>query len=366
MSEKRVERRLAAIMAADVAGYSRMMGEDEEGTLAALKAIRRELADPKIAEHRGRIVKTTGDGVLVEFASVVDAMRCAAEVQRAMAERNAGVSPAKRIEFRIGIHQGDIIIDEGDIFGDGVNLAARLEGLADPGGVCVSRVVRDEVRDKLDVSFDDLGEQQVKNIARPVRAFAVRFGPQASRLHAGETPAVQAPLALPDKPSLAVLPFQNMSGDPEQEYFADGMVEEITTAIARLPWLFVIARNSAFTYKGKAVDVKQVARELGVRYVLEGSVRKGGNRVRITGQLIDAATGNHIWADRFDGALDDIFDLQDQVASSVGGAIDAVTPLAGRAFIYARPAGNSTTSSMRLASRGARVAKRCWRATRAL
>ncbi|HEY8874860.1 MAG TPA: adenylate/guanylate cyclase domain-containing protein [Stellaceae bacterium] len=317
-----MERRLAAIMAADVAGYSRMMGEDEEGTLAALKAIRRELADPKIAEHRGRIVKTTGDGVLVEFASVVDAMRCAAEVQRAMAERNAGVSPAKRIEFRIGIHQGDIIIDEGDIFGDGVNLAARLEGLADPGGVCVSRVVRDEVRDKLDVSFDDLGEQQVKNIARPVRAFAVRFGPQASRLHACETQAVQAPLALPDKPSLAVLPFQNMSGDPEQEYFADGMVEEITTAIARLPWLFVIARNSAFTYKGKAVDVKQVARELGVRYVLEGSVRKGGNRVRITGQLIDAATGNHIWADRFDGALDDIFDLQDQVASSVVGAIE--------------------------------------------
>jgi adenylate cyclase len=243
-------------------------------------------------------------------------------VQRAMAERNTDVPAARRIEFRIGIHQGDIIIDEGDIFGDGVNLAARLEGLAEPGGICVSRVVRDEVRDKLDVSFDDLGEQQVKNIARPVRAFAVRAGPQASRLHAGETPAIQAPLALPDKPSLAVLPFQNMSGDPEQEYFADGMVEEITTAIARLPWLFVIARNSAFTYKGKAIDVKQVARELGVRYVLEGSVRKAGNRVRITGQLIDAATGNHIWADHFDGALDDIFDLQDQVAASVAGAIE--------------------------------------------
>jgi adenylate cyclase len=322
MSEKQVERRLAAVVAADVAGYSRLMGEDEEGTLAALKAVRRELGDPLIAKHRGRIVKTTGDGMLVEFASVVDAVRCAAEMQRAMAERNTDVPPTRRIEFRIGIHQGDIIIDDGDIFGDGVNLAARIEGLADPGGICVSRVVRDEVRDKLDVSFDDLGEQSLKNIARPVRVFAVRAGPQASRLHAGETPAVQAPLALPDKPSLVVLPFQNMSGDPEQEYFADGMVEEITTAIARLPWLFVIARNSAFTYKGKAVDVKQVAAELGVRYVLEGSVRKGGNRVRITGQLIDAATGNHIWADRFDGALDDIFELQDQVASSVVGAIE--------------------------------------------
>ena len=316
---ERAERRLAAILAADVAGYSRLMGADEEGTLAALKAIRRELGDPKIAEHRGRIVKTTGDGMLVEFPSVVDAVRCAVEVQQGMAARNTDVPAERRIEFRIGINLGDIISDDNDIYGDGVNVAARLEALAEPGGICISRVVRDQVRDKLDIAFDDRGEQQVKNIARPVHVYGI--GPQASRLHAGETPAVPA-LALPDKPSIAVLPFQNMSGDPEQEYFADGMVEEITTAIARLPWLFVIARNSRLTYKGKAIDVKQVARELGVRYVLEGSVRKGGNRVRITGQLIDAASGNHIWADRFDGALDDVFDLQDQVAASVVGAIE--------------------------------------------
>jgi adenylate cyclase len=318
MSEARVERRLAAILAADVAGYSRLMGADEEGTLAALRAMRRELGDPKIAEHRGRIVKTTGDGLLVEFASVVDAVRCAVEVQRENAARNAGVPAERRIELRIGINVGDIIIEDDDIYGDGVNIAARLEALAEPGGVCLSAAAHDQVRDKLDFAFDDRGDQQVKNIARPVRVFAVRLGGRA----AAETPAAQpAPLPLPDKPSLAVLPFQNMSGDPEQEYFADGMVEEITTAIARFPWLFVIARNSAFTYKGEAVDVKQAARELGVRYVLEGSVRKGGGRVRITGQLIDAGTGNHIWADRFDGALDDIFELQDRVAASVVGAI---------------------------------------------
>jgi TolB-like protein len=291
------------------------MGSDEEGTLERLKAIRRELGDPKIAEHRGRIVKTTGDGLLVEFASVVDAVRCAVDVQREMAARNADVPADKRIVFRFGIHQGDIIIDEGDIFGDGVNLAARLEGLAEPGGVCVSRVVRDEVRDKLDIAFEDMGEHQVKNIARPVRAFRIRSGEPAVAAPAAPKPV----LALPDKPSLAVLPFQNLSGDPEQEYFADGMVEDITTAISRLPWLFVIARNSSFTYKGKSVDVKQVARELGVHYVLEGSVRKAGNRVRITGQLIDTASGAHIWADRIDGTLDDIFELQDQVASSIVG-----------------------------------------------
>jgi adenylate cyclase len=328
MSEGRVERRLAAILAGDVAGYSRLMGANEEGTLAALKAIRRELSDPKIKEHQGRIVKTMGDGLLVEFASVVGAVRCAVEVQRAMSERNAGLPAERRIEFRIGIHQGDIIVEDSDIFGDGVNLAARLEGLAEPGGVCVSRVVRDEVRDKLDVAFDDLGERSLKNITRPIRVFRVRLGPihaeprikVLGKAGAGGTAA--PPLPLPEKPSIAVLPFQNMSGDPEQEYFADGMVEEITTAIARFPWLFVIARNSAFTYKGEAADVKQVARELGVRYVLEGSVRKSGQRVRITGQLIDAGSGNHIWADRFDGALDDIFELQDQVAASVVGAIE--------------------------------------------
>jgi len=310
-------RRLAAILAADVAGYSRLMGADEEGTLAALRAVRGELGDPKIAEHRGRIVKTTGDGLLVEFASVVDAVRCAVEMQREMIARNTAIPAERRIEFRMGINVGDIIIEDGDIFGDGVNIAARLEALAEPGGICLSAAAHEQVRDRLDLAFDDLGEQQVKNIARPVRTYAVAFG-ASSR----PTPPVAAPLPLPDKPSLAVLPFQNLSGDAEQEYFADGVVEEITTAIARLPWLFVIARNSAFTYKGKAVDVKQVAQELGVRYLLEGSVRKAGNRVRITGQLIDTTTGAHIWADRFDGALDDIFELQDRVASNVAGAIE--------------------------------------------
>ena len=306
-------RRLAAIIAADVAGYSRLMGADEEATLAELKAIRRELSDPKVKEHRGRIVNTTGDGLLIEFSSVVDAVRCAVEVQHAMAERNVDVPPDRRIELRMGINLGDIIKDGRDIFGDGVNVAARLEALAEPGGICVSRVVRDQVRDKLAFSFEDMGEQQVKNIARPVHVYRVLIDKPAS---------AKALLPLPDKPSIAVLPFQNMTGDAEQDYFVDGVVEEIITAISRLPWLFVIARNSSFTYKGRAVDVKQVARELGVRYVLEGSVRKGGNKVRITGQLIDAASGAHIWADRFDGALDDIFELQDQVASGVVGAIE--------------------------------------------
>jgi TolB-like protein/class 3 adenylate cyclase len=316
-------RRLAAILAADVAGYSRLIGADEEGTLARLRAHRRELIDPAIAEHHGRIVKTTGDGLLVEFGSVVDALRCATAVQAGMAERNAAIPAERRIEFRIGINVGDIVVEDGDIFGDGVNVAARLETLAEPGGICVSARVQEDAAGRLDFPFEDLGEQALKNIARKVRVF--RVGPRPSRPHAGETPAVPAAgsaLALPDKPSLAVLPFQNMSGDPEQEYFADGIVEDITTAIARLPWLFVIARNSSFTYKGKAVDVKRVGRELGVRYVLEGSVRKAGNRVRITGQLIDTATGAHIWADRIDGALDDIFELQDQVASSIAGAIE--------------------------------------------
>jgi adenylate cyclase len=318
----RVERRLAAILAADVAGYSRLMGEDEEGTLARLKAIRRELADPKIKEHRGRIVKTTGDGLLLEFASVVDAVRCAVEVQRELAARNADVPPDRRIELRMGINVGDIIKDGRDIFGDGVNVAARLEALAEPGGICVSRVVRDQVRDKLDFAFEDMGEQQVKNIARPVRVHRVllRTQPGPSKPVVGT--ATQPSLALPDKPSIAVLPFQNMSGDPEQEYFADGMVEEIITALSRIRWLFVIARNSSFTYKGRSVDVKQVGRELGVRYVLEGSVRKAGERVRITGQLIDAVTGTHLWADRFEGSLEDIFELQDKVAVSVAGVIE--------------------------------------------
>jgi adenylate cyclase len=321
-------RRLAAILAADVAGYSRLMGEDEDGTLARLKAIRRELADPKVKEHHGRIVKTIGDGLLLEFASVVDAVRCAVEVQREMAERNADVPPERRLELRMGINLGDIIKDGRDIFGDGVNVAARLEALAEPGGICISRVVRDQVRDKLDFAFEDMGEQQVKNIARPVRVHRVllRTQPGPSKPVVGT--ATEPPLALPDKPSIAVLPFQNMSGDPEQEYFADGMVEEIITALSLIRWLFVVARNSSFTYKGQAIDVKQVGRELGVRYVLEGSVRKGGNRVRITAQLIEALSGAHLWADRFDGVMDDIFELQDKVASSVAGVIEPTLQVA--------------------------------------
>jgi adenylate cyclase len=310
-------RRLAAILAADVAGYSRLMGVDEEGTHERLKAHLRELVDPKIKEHRGRTVKNTGDGFLAEFPSVVEAVRCAVEVQRGMTDREPEVPDERRIKFRIGINLGDVIAEEHDIFGDGVNVAARLEALAEPGGICISRVVRDQIRDKLDYAFEDLGEQHVKNITRPVRAYRIGLGQRPS---ARASAAPQ--LALPDKPSIAVLPFQNMSGDPEQEYFADGMVEEIITALSRVRWLFVIARNSSFTYKGQAVDVKRVGRELGVRYVLEGSVRKGGNRVRITAQLIEAETGAHLWADRFDGGLDDIFELQDNVAVSVAGVIE--------------------------------------------
>jgi adenylate cyclase len=314
----RVERRLTAIVAADVAGYSRLTGANEEGTLAQLKAHRRALVDPKISEHRGRIVKTTGDGMLVEFASAVDAVRCAVDIQRGMIERNAEVPQEKRIEFRIGINVGDIIIDSGDIFGDGVNVAARLEGIAEPGTTFISGTAYDQVRDKIAHGFDDLGEQSLKNIARPVRVYRVR-----SDATSGESSAHSAKpaLALPDKPSIAVLPFQNMSGDPEQEYFADGMVEEITAAVSRVKSFFVIARNSAFTYKGKAVSVRTIGAELGVRYVLEGSVRKGGNRIRITAQLIDAITDNHIWANHYDGNLEDIFELQDRIAESVVGAI---------------------------------------------
>jgi TolB-like protein/SAM-dependent methyltransferase len=308
-----IQRRLAAILAADVAGYSRLMGADEEGTIARLKAHRSILLDARIEEHKGRIVKTTGDGMLVEFASVVAAVRCAVDIQRGMADRNADIPDDERIAFRIGINVGDIMIDGGDIFGDGVNVAARLEAMAEPGGICISSRVQEDVRGKLDVSFDDAGEQNFKNIAWPVRVYHVRLGTTA----VAERPA----LSVPAKPSIVVLPFQNMSGDPEQDYFADGMVEDIITALSRFGGLFVIARNSSFAYKGKAVDVKQVGRELGVRYVLEGSVRRARDRLRITGQLIEASTLAHLWADRFDGALEDIFDLQDQVTASVVGAI---------------------------------------------
>ena len=320
MEQPRVERRLAAVLAADVAGYSRLIGADEADTLARLRAVRGDLIDRKIAENRGRIVKTTGDGLLVEFSSVVDALRCAIEVQAGMSERNAAVPADRRIEWRIGINVGGIVVEDGDIFGDGVNVAARLEGLAEPGSICVSARVQEDAAGRLDLAFEDMGEQALKNIARPVRVYRVHPVGAASAADPS-APGLPA-LPLPDKPSIAVLPFQNMSGDPEQEYFADGMVEEIITALSRIRWLFVIARNSTFAYKGQPVDIKQVGRELGVRYVLEGSVRKAGQRVRITGQLIDAETGAHLWADRFDGSLEDVFDLQDQVASSVAAVIE--------------------------------------------
>jgi adenylate cyclase len=310
-------RRLAAILAADVAGYSRLMGADEEGTLERLKALRRELLDPKIAEHRGRIVKITGDGLLVEFASVVDAVRCAVAVQQAMPERDTGVAADSRIELRIGVNLGDVIVEDDDLYGDGVNIAARIEALADAGGVFVSNTVHDHVRDRLPFVFEDLGEQQVKNIARPVRVYRVRD------IGADRSPSAlaQPVLTLPDKPSVAVLPFTNMSGDPEQEFFADGIAEDVITALVRYPSLFVIARNSSFTYKGGAVDVKQVGRELGVRYVLEGSLRKAGNRIRVTAQLVEAETGKHVWAERYDRDLADIFALQDEITEAVTIAI---------------------------------------------
>jgi adenylate cyclase len=313
-------RRLAAILAADVAGYSRLMGADEEGTHERLRGHLRELVNPKIGEHRGRIVKNTGDGFLAEFPSVVDAVRCAAEIQRGMIEREREVPDEQRITFRIGINLGDVIVEEHDIFGDGVNIAARLEALAEPGGICISRTVRDHIRDKLPCPFDDMGEQTFKNIARPVRVYRV------SDIGGGhQIPSAFAlpKLALPDKPSVAVLPFTNMTGDPEQEFFADGIAEDIITALSRYPSLFVIARNSCFTYKGRAVDVKQVGRELGVRYVLEGSLRKAGNRIRVTAQLVEAETGKHIWAERYDRDLADIFALQDEITEA---ATNAVAP----------------------------------------
>jgi adenylate cyclase len=314
MAEARVERRLAAILAADIAGYSRLMGADEEGTLARLKAHRKDLIDPKIEENSGQIIKTTGDGMLVEFASVVNAGRCAVQIQRGMIARNSDVSHEKRIEFRVGINVGDIITDSGDIFGDGVNVTARLEGLAEPGGICVSGRVQEDAQGKLDIAFEDAGEQQLKNIARPVRVYRVRLDSTAE--------VVATPSASPSKPSIAVLPFQNMSGDPEQEYFADGMVDEIITGLSRIKWLLVISRNSSFIYKNKPVAVREVADKLGVRYVLEGGVRKSGKRVRITAQLIDAETGAHLWAEQFDRLLEDVFALQDEITMCVVGAIE--------------------------------------------
>jgi TolB-like protein/class 3 adenylate cyclase len=319
LTDDRVERRLAAVLAADVAGYSRLMGIDEEGTLSRLKAIRKSLVDPAIASHRGRIVKTTGDGMLVEFASAVDAVRCATAIQRDIARQNHGLPQDTRLEFRVGIHVGDIITDDNDIFGDGVNIAARLEGIAEPGGICISDDAYRQVRAKVDAAWVDLGPQKLKNISEPMRSW--RIEQDVHKAVARSRPDDNTALALPDKPSIAVLPFQNMSGDQEQEYFADGTVEDIITALSRSKLLFVVSRNSTFTYKGRAVDIRQVSRELGVRYVLEGSVRKSGKRVRVTAQLIDASTDAHIWADRFDSDLEDVFDLQDRITSSVIGAI---------------------------------------------
>ena len=324
MAHQGIERRLAAILSADVVGYSRLMGEDEVGTLEALKAHRAEFVDPEIERHSGRIVKLMGDGALVEFASVVDAVECAIVVQRGMAERNTGVAEERRIEFRIGVNVGDIIVEGDDIYGDGVNVAARIEALAEPGGICISRAARDQVRDKLDITLGDMGEVEVKNIARPVRIFRVPI--DAAGADAGGGPA-RAATALPDKPSIAVLPFDNMSGDPEQEFFADGLTEDILTALSRFHGLFVISRNSAFVYKGKATNLQQVARDLGVQYVVEGSVRKAGNRVRVTVQLIDAEADRSIWAERYDRDLEDIFAVQDEVTTAIvatlPGRIDA-------------------------------------------
>jgi len=314
-------RRLAAILAADVVGYSRLMGEDEAGTLDALKALRKDVVSPEIDRHKGRIVKLMGDGLLAEFASVVDAVECAIAIQIGMVQRYENVQEPRRIQLRIGINLGDIIVEGRDLYGDGVNVAARLEGLAEPGGICISAKVYEEVKTKVAGVFDDLGHKDVKNIAVPVQVYRWRTGVAETLSGPRTTNSSAGTLPLPDKASIAVLPFTNMSGDPEQDYFADGLVEEIITALSRLSWLFVIARNSSFIYKGRAVDVKEVGRDLGVRYVLEGSIRKAGSRLRITGQLIDAATGSHLWADRYDGLLEEIFDLQDQVTSSVVGAI---------------------------------------------
>jgi adenylate cyclase len=357
-----VERRLAAILAADVAGYSRLMGADEEGTLERLKSHRRQLVDPKISEHRGRIVKTTGDGALVEFPSIVDAARCAVEIQRAMVDRNTDVPENKRIAFRIGVNLGDVIIDSDDIYGDGVNIAARLEALAEPGGICISRVVRDQIRDKLPYPFHDMGEQSVKNIARPVRAYAMGASvvastplvaapaqpgsPRQSLRRAliaagalavvasgivvwwtwphGSELAVAVPAVSPQTPpatvsapaprlSFVVLPFENLSRDPDQEYFADGITDDLTTDLSRISGSFVIARNTAFTYKGKPVDVKQIGRELGVRYLIEGSVRRAGDQVQVNVQLIDAETGAHLWADRFDTDRTNLAEAQNEI-----------------------------------------------------
>ncbi|MGE0733243.1 MAG: adenylate/guanylate cyclase domain-containing protein [Alphaproteobacteria bacterium] len=312
-----MERRLAAILAADAVGYSRLIRADEEGTLAALGKLRAQIIDPKIAEHRGRIFKLMGDGLLAEFASVVDAVRAAVETQRAVSEHNRDIPADKRIDFRIGINLGDVVIDGDDIQGDGVNVAARLEGLAEPGDVCISGAVYDQVRDRLKLPFDDMGERQLKNIDRPVHVWRLPSAPTQNPADGG-TAAAGAP---PDKPVIAVLPFANMSADPEQEYFSDGLTEDIITALTHWRFLSVIARNSCFAYKNKAIDIKQAGRELGARYLLEGSVRKIGPRIRITAQLIDGATGHHLWAERYDRGIDDLFEVQDDIVQRIAAVV---------------------------------------------
>ena len=331
MAAERNMRRLCVIVAADVAGYCRLMGADEDGTLAALTAHRRELIEPAIAERAGRIVKTTGDGFLAEFASAVDAVRCAVDIQRGMVERNQTVMPDRRLTFRIGLNLGDVIVHDGDLYGDGVNVAARLEALAEPGGICLSASAHEQVRDKIGaVRFEDMGEQIVKNIARPVRAYRVVLGLAA---------AMPSPVpSLPSSRSIAVLPLDNFSADPEQAHFADGLAEDLITDLAKIAGLQVIARNSTFTYKGRPVNVTQVGRELGVRYVVEGSVRKADNRVRITAQLIDAATGTHVWADRYDRDLTDVFAVQDEVTRQIVGAVKIQLITCSTTHARSRPA----------------------------
>ncbi len=317
MAPGATQRRLAAILSADVAGYTRLMAADEEATLAALKSHRTEVIDPKVADHHGRVFKTTGDGVLAEFASVVDAVRCAVEAQEAMHARNADVAEDRRIVFRIGVNLGDVIVDDDDdVYGDGVNLAARVQECAEPGGIAISATVHDQLEGKTSVRFADGGAQQVKNVARPIRIW--RWAPDAQAAH--QAPVEPPPL--PEKPSIAVLPFDNMSGDAEQEYFADGITEEIITALSRVHWFFVIARNSSFAYKGRSADVREVARDLGLRYVLEGSVRKAEKRVRIASQLVEGGTGNHVWAKRYDRELEDVFAVQDEITEAIVGEID--------------------------------------------
>src|SRR6202047_3985024 len=345
------ERRLAAVLAADMVGYSRLMEVDEAGTLARLKTHRLELIDPTIAKNRGRIIKTTGDGLLVEFQSVNDAVLCAAEIQRRMAQRNADVAPARWMEFRIGINLGDVIVEKNDIFGDGVNVAARLEALAEPGGICVSGAVRDQVGNRLDdVEFEDLGDQTVKNIIRPIRVFRIRLDPDPKNLPEGATGAA-AGTTISKKPSIAVLPLANMSGDPEQEFFTDGLTEDIITELSRFHDLLVISRNSTFVHKGKAVKVQEVAREFGVDYVLEGSVRKAGDRIRVTVQLIDAETDRHIWAERYDRELEDIFAIQDEITRAIVATLQGRVEAATQERAKRKPTDNMIAYECVLAAR---------------